>query len=513
MFHKSYRIAISIITLTIAPLVQAQTTTNSSFTRVATKEQSSGKKTASRKPRQQVIVIKLPQTGSTKNLVDGYTLNSIGAIKNAQGKTLAILNDSGIFTNPRGEAYSKSMQLKLLGLMGTGLDFNSTVADRTGPAPTTVAPRSTEEVLHPATIARAPSAATPIANPSMTTSAWQKSPSIALPGTGITANNHYQDAKESLLPTSVPSTKSSGSTLTTPAITNRTAVSTPTEEYKAIFGDYLCNSVQTVVEDMTLENDSQLDGIPAFRWATGPNPAAIMMGANPRGANMQAWWREMPNVLTEYKDDDLWTAYVQWFLIFEGVGNRANNVRVEIRNAHTYYLSRATNTWHLVGESVGSHWFQATKSNLLWANDNVDQRIAPDGSVAIKIPENSPNVYHGIWEPGKIDISSIVGDMSALFTTVEARIVVDDPTQPDDRNLANLLLHVGGDYYPDMNANAGNAFPPAAGVSRAKRITNQWQAFNFATIDAARQDYQGGSAAIPTNQFRSNPPPLALTCR
>lgn len=269
------------------------------------------------------------------------------------------------------------------------------------------------------------------------------------------------------------------------------------------------NSVATIIGDMTLENDSRADGIPNFMWATGPNPAAVLMGADPRGSKMQPWWLNLSNVWSQYKDADLWSTYVQWFLIFEGVGNGADNVRVEVRNPRTYYLSRSTGQWIAVGGlRPGSHWFQAWKSDLTWANDNVDLRRNADGSVAVRVPLNSPNTIHGVWEQGKIDISQLVADMSALFVTVQARLVVDDPSRPDDRAAANLLLHVGGDYYPDMSATAANSFPPGAGVSRLKRITSEWQSFNFATIDAARQDYTGSSASISTAAFRNNPPPL-----
>lgn len=269
------------------------------------------------------------------------------------------------------------------------------------------------------------------------------------------------------------------------------------------------NSVETIIADMTLENDARADGIPNFLWATGPRPAAVLMGADPRGSKMQQWWLDMPSVDARYKSSDLWKAYVQWFIVFEGVGNGANNVRVEVRNPRTYYLSRSTGQWRPVGTAhPGSHWFQAWKKDLTWANDKVDLRTLPDGSVAVKVPRGSPNSMHGVWHPGKIDIAGIVPDMEALFVTVQARLVVDDPALPDDRERANLLLHVGGDYYPDMKATSANSFPPGAGVSRLKRVTSAWQAFNFATIDAARQDYRGAPASIPTARFRANPPPL-----
>jgi len=124
------------------------------------------------------------------------------------------------------------------------------------------------------------------------------------------------------------------------------------------------------------------------------------------------------------------------------------------------------------------------------------------------VPVGSPYVYHGVWPLGNVDISDFVGDMAALYTTVQARLVVDDPGGTDDRSKAILLMHSGADYYPHSAATAGDSFPPSAGVSRSKMITSEWQSFNFATISAAQQNYTGTSASIPTDVFRTNPPPL-----
>lgn len=259
---------------------------------------------------------------------------------------------------------------------------------------------------------------------------------------------------------------------------------------------------------MSLENDARLDGIPDFMWATGPQPAAVLMGADPRGCKMQSWWLNMSAVRAEYKDCDLWTSYIQWFIIYEGVGNAGYNVRVETRRPKSYYLSKSTGRWHLLGEHPGTVWFLARKSDLIGTDGPVDVRTSADGAVAIKVPVGSPYAHHGIWPLGKIDISAIVADMAALFTTVQARLVVDNPNVPDDRSKAILLIHSGADYYPTATSTAADSFPPGAGTSRAKRITSEWQAFNFATISAARQDYTGASASIATDAFRTNPPPL-----
>ncbi|MFZ4540844.1 MAG: hypothetical protein ACOYNL_03400 [Rickettsiales bacterium] len=90
------------------------------------KRQANQENTQSNDNSRQVVVITLPKQGSTKALAGGYTLDSVGTIKNSNNESVAVLTERGIFTNPAGVAFSKPMQLRLLGLMGVGLDFNTT---------------------------------------------------------------------------------------------------------------------------------------------------------------------------------------------------------------------------------------------------------------------------------------------------------------------------------------------------------------------------------------------------
>ena len=96
-------------------------------------------------------------------------------------------------------------------------------------------------------------------------------------------------------------------------------------------------------------------------------------------------------------------------------------------------------------------------------------------------------------------------DIDAVFVTVQARLVVDNPSLPDDRDAARLLFHVGADYYIDTNTN-WTVPQPGVGVSRAKRVTNEWQAFSLATFSNVGIQEPGGGITEAT--FRAAPPPL-----
>ncbi len=274
------------------------------------------------------------------------------------------------------------------------------------------------------------------------------------------------------------------------------------------------NSVQTIIDDMALPNDARLLGIPDYGWASAPVPAVLAMATDSRGCNAPAWWRQS-DALAVHKSCDFWRAFVQWFVIFEGEGNRADNVRVQVRHPRSWYLSRARDTWRVISGEHRMTWFLATKRDITWVKGDVDidDATAPPSSaaprsLAIRVRRGAPHTYHGIVGEGPISIADSVEDFAAVFATVEARLVIADPDRPDDRDQAVWLFQSGADFYPTPTTHYRDAMPPGVGLSRSKRLTSSWQSFNFATLNVARQDYPGPSRAISVDTLRSNPPPL-----
>jgi len=262
------------------------------------------------------------------------------------------------------------------------------------------------------------------------------------------------------------------------------------------------NSIETVITDMSLVNDMALAGVPSGPgWTKGPGH--VVMGNDPRGSRTPDWWTPANR---RYKSKDYWTTVLPWFVVFDGVGHAALNTRVQIRNLKVFVKRRSDGQWMLVGSS-------ATVSGELYpkhlqgdATRKPDERSEPDGSTSVKAPGGNL-AYHG-WCCGKLAIDA--PDVAAVFVTLQARLIADHRDRPDDRPQARLLIQMGADYYPDRNtpvsAFAPASYNPGVGVSRAKRVTDTWNAFNFATIDVGVQD--PGGAAISVAEFRSAPPPL-----
>jgi len=262
------------------------------------------------------------------------------------------------------------------------------------------------------------------------------------------------------------------------------------------------NSIETVITDMSRVNDMALAGVPSGPgWTTGPGH--VVMGNDPRGSRTPNWWTPANR---RYKGKDYWTTVLPWFVVFDGVGHDASNTRVHIRNLKVFVKRRSDGQWTLVGSSAQVSGELYPKHLQGDTTIKPDERSEPDGSTSVKAPGGNL-AYHG-WCCGKLTIDA--PDVAAVFVTLQARLIPDRNERPDDRQQARLLIQIGADYYPDRNtpvsAFAPASYNPGVGVSRAKRVTDTWNAFNFATIDVGVQD--PGGAAISVAEFRSAPPPL-----
>jgi hypothetical protein len=249
-------------------------------------------------------------------------------------------------------------------------------------------------------------------------------------------------------------------------------------------------------------NDTALAGVPSnYGWARGPGH--VVMGNDPRGTNTPSWWTVNNSY---YKSGAYWNAVLPWFVVFDGVGNAASNTRVQLRNLKLYIKSKRSNTWNLITSStgVGGELYPKSLQGSDTTSPNV--RTESDGSTSV-LPPSGNLVFHG-WGGGITQIDG--ADVGALFITVQARLVKDRASGADDRSAAKYLVHVGGDYYPDRSTRTSDLAPsyyfPGIGVSRAKLVSNEWQAFNFSTLDVGVEDPGGG--VMTEAQLRAAPPPL-----
>ena len=293
--------------------------------------------------------------------------------------------------------------------------------------------------------------------------------------------------------TTTTTTTTTTGTTTTGTTTGTTTTTTPAPA--------TVNSVDIIVADMKLMNDAPLAGIPShYGFATGPGQ--IVMGSDPRGSATPSWWNPYNQA---YKSGTYWNTMLPWFVVFDGTGNTAWNTRVEMRAMKAWYKRRSTGQWVKFAEGAVDGWNYPktlTGSNVTAP----DLRTEASGTKSIR-PAGGNSVFHG-WCCGKQWIDA--PDLEAVFITMQARLIVSDPSQPDDRARAQYLLHVGGDYYPTastgIDAFAPTEYNPGAGMSRAKLVRNEWQSYSFTTINVGAMEPTG--RALTEAQLRAAPPPI-----
>lgn len=263
------------------------------------------------------------------------------------------------------------------------------------------------------------------------------------------------------------------------------------------------NSPQTILNDMNLKNDAVLAGYETrgVGWYVGPG--SVVVGNLPLTTHTPLWYK---SIWDGYPEQEL-KAILPWAVVFDGVGNKATNVRVEIADIKAYLLPCDTKIWSLVSYRKypeGAEFYKDGINNIV-RPENV--RINSNGFVEIKPTTDSLTIWHGWGTMARIPNTY---NICAWFVTLKSRLVVDNSALPDDRSISQYLLHIGADYYPDVGVSwsvLGHSINPGVGVSRAKLLTSQWQAFNFITLTDVG-DQQMPPIGISTSQFLNNLPPL-----
>ena len=228
------------------------------------------------------------------------------------------------------------------------------------------------------------------------------------------------------------------------------------------------NSVETILEDMQLPHEGRPHGLPeSCNWAQHPRMGP---GADPGS----------------------FTAMTAWGQLYEAAGgNPAQNTRVHIRNIRAYVLSKQDRQWHRVQASADVAG-AAFREDFAF-NESVPAalRAEPDGGISVKAGGGRNFHFWPATRRAAIDRQ----DLAGVFVTVQARLVVDDPAKPDDRDQARYLLGAGGDYWKSRKS------PwffwktnKAIAIGRFKYVRPCWQAFNITTLSPA--------------DLRQNPPPL-----
>jgi hypothetical protein len=232
------------------------------------------------------------------------------------------------------------------------------------------------------------------------------------------------------------------------------------------------NSVQTIIDDMTLPHEGKLHGVPdSYDWSAKPRPGM---------------WN------TPVKDGVTFYALIAWGQVYEAAtGNPAWNSRVQLKGIRSYVLSKRTNTWKRVQASASVDGAAYREDFQGDANRPADIRAEATGGISVTAGDG--HNFHFWPTVGRAAIDP--NDIKGVFTTIRARLVLNDPNGPDDRTQARYLLGMGADYWLNQTI-VWQSNPWVNGdvaIGRHKFVKPYWQSFNMSTLSA--------------DELRRNPPP------
>jgi hypothetical protein len=230
------------------------------------------------------------------------------------------------------------------------------------------------------------------------------------------------------------------------------------------------NTVQTIIDDMTLPTDAALHGVPGYySWASG---AANGQNPVPVKNNQDEWFLAM-------------TAWGQVYIPVEG--SLATNTRCQVRNVESKLLMK-NGEWVAVqsGNPQGAAFVEDFANNASIDAGMRDESNNGGGiSVIVGVGAWSGYNFH-FWPTGsraEVDVDSVIG----VFTTCEARLIINDINGTDDRDICKNIMQMAGDWWlnltigwlPDWSANSG------IGNGRSKWLTKEWQSFNYCSLPPA----------------------------
>jgi hypothetical protein len=179
------------------------------------------------------------------------------------------------------------------------------------------------------------------------------------------------------------------------------------------------------------------------------------------------------------------------------------NVRIEIKNIEAYLWSNSQHVWTRVQSDVqvdGAHYVEDFTGN---ASITPDVRTEPDGGLSVTMV--SGYNFH-FWPPSGRGAVSNPSDVGAVFTTYQARLILDDPNGPNNLAQAKYLANVGSDWWRDLTIGFGDGTNnPGVGQGRFVYLSSSWTAMSFWTGGL----YGAGVAGAWTDsQMSANPPPI-----
>ncbi len=190
------------------------------------------------------------------------------------------------------------------------------------------------------------------------------------------------------------------------------------------------DSLDRILYSMSGPHEGAPHGVPtSFSWATGPSLGAV---TPPAGMS----------------------AITSWGQIYADTTNvHPANVRVELRNMETYVWSNSGTPGRAYKAQPAST--APTSSRTSPATPPCPPTSATSLTAAFSTGMVSGYNFH-FWPTGSRGNLSNPADIGGVFTTLQARLILDDPNGPTTAGQARYLANTGADWWRDLSAPYGD---------------------------------------------------------
>lgn len=149
------------------------------------------------------------------------------------------------------------------------------------------------------------------------------------------------------------------------------------------------------------------------------------------------------------------------------------NVKVAVKK-HVYLaLFEGDDTWQIIQkwEELDGAWYNYPYTQKLGAITDIEKE--PDGSYSFGLIEGG-NAH--LWPTRNSPRIDFPGKLRAVIYVCQARLILDDPDGPDNRDKAKYIIGGGVDWkMPDGGGPPGLGYCDAIHHGKYIRLTNNWR--------------------------------------
>ncbi len=286
--------------------------------------------------------------------------------------------------------------------------------------------------------------------------------------------------------------------------------------------------IEAIKADMVDLNEANLmniDPTDTRQYLKNGGKGVVNMGYFPRGDNAPYDWAALTkNEWTagvEYTTDTRpWEAITPWFVTSKGAAHTAVNTGINISCITIQLYDKSIAAWRKLDTGSGNPTWSDNKD---YSNKGTITRgaatktIESDGSWSYDFISNAAAIHGGTARFNWSDVIADYNNIGGVFVKLQAKLVLIDPNGVDDRADAQILICVGGDWWPEKNTNfsiIGVGYLPNICISRFRLVGSSpslhyMSTLNPPTAGTGNSPYSvaGGIVKMPVATFAAKKPP------